>query len=386
MKIALIAPTYLPARRANTIQVMKMAQAFTRLDHVVLVSIPGLPEQPVSWQDLANQYGLQQQFGVEWLPVNPRLRNFDFGWRAVRQARRQGVDLVYTRHPQAAALAAQLGMPTILEVHDLPGGRVGPRLLRLFLRGSGAKRLVVITHHLLHALEEQLGGAYKVQTRTPFCVVLPDGVDLERYQDLPPPLVARQFLAQSGALPGLDVERFTAGYTGHLYSGRGLNLILEMARRLPLDNFLLVGGEPASVEETRQAAHSAGLENVWVAGFVPNANLPRYQAACDVLLMPYQRQVAASSGGDIGRFLSPMKLFEYLACRRPILTSDLVVLREILDEQSAVLLPPDDPEAWTQAIEALQKDPVRQGSLAQAAGTLAGKYTWDARARRLLED
>ncbi len=386
MKIALIAPTYLPARRANTIQVMKMAQAFTRLDHVVRVSVPGLPAQPVSWHDLANQYGLQQQFAMEWLPVNPRLRNFDFGWRAVRQARRQGVDLVYTRHPQSAALAAQLGTPTILEVHDLPGGRVGPQLLRLFLRGTGAKRLVVITHQLLQALEDQLGGSYKLQTRTPFCVVLPDGVDLERYQDLPAPQTARQFLAQSGALPGLDVERFTAGYTGHLYSGRGLDLILETARRLPLVNFLLVGGETASVEQTRQAARSAGLENVWVVGFVPNANLPRYQAACDVLMMPYQRQVAASSGGDIGRFLSPMKLFEYMACRRPILTSDLVVLREILSEQSAVMLPPDDSEAWTQAIAALQKDPVRQASLAQAAGDLVEQYTWDARARRLLED
>jgi phosphatidylinositol alpha-mannosyltransferase len=62
------------------------------------------------------------------------------------------------------------------------------------------------------------------------------------------------------------------------------------------------------------------------------------------------------------------------------------VLREILDEQSAVMLPPDDPEAWTQAIAALQIDPVRQASLAQAAGDLAEQYTWDARARRLLED
>ena len=91
-------------------------------------------------------------------------------------------------------------------------------------------------------------------------------------------------------------------------------------------NFLIVGGEPQDVENLRQRVRVIGLKNVILTGFVPNARLPLYQAACDVLLMPYQRQVAASSGGDIARYLSPMKLFEYMACERPIISSDLPVL------------------------------------------------------------
>lgn len=386
MKIALIAPTFLPARRANTIQVMKMAQALTSLDHIVQVSVPGKPEQPVSWDDLAHQYGLRKKINVRWLPVNPHLRSYDFGWRAVRLARREGMDLVYTRHPQAAAVAARLGTPTILEMHDLPGGKMGPWLLRLFLSGRGAKRLVVITQQLQQAMAGMLGTFGFAHNHPSFCRVLPDGVDLDRYQDLPVPNIARQLLADREAIPGLEEGRFTAGYTGHLYAGRGRELILEIARRLPEVCFLLAGGEPESVQQIREAARSGRLSNLIVVGYIPNAELPRYQAACDLLLMPYQRQVAASSGGDIGRFLSPMKLFEYLACRRPILSSDLVVLREILDEESAVLLPPDEPEAWVQAIHALQNDPVHRAALADRAGELAMQYTWEARARRLLED
>ena len=45
MRIALIAPTYLPARRANTIQVMKMAQAITLLGHQVRVVVPDISRQ-----------------------------------------------------------------------------------------------------------------------------------------------------------------------------------------------------------------------------------------------------------------------------------------------------------------------------------------------------
>ncbi len=120
-----------------------------------------------------------------------------------------------------------------------------------------------------------------------------------------------------------------------------------MAECLPEVTFLLVGGDPEDVG--RLQAQAKGLKNVILTGFIPNVDLPLYQAACDVLLMPYQRQVAASSGGDIARYLSPMKLFEYLACGRAILCSDLPVLHEVLNPENAVLLPPDDTQAWVKS-------------------------------------
>ena len=41
-----------------------------------------------------------------------------------------------------------------------------------------------------------------------------------------------------------------------------------------------------------------------------------------------------------------MKMFEYMAAGRAILSSDLPVLREVLNEENAILLPPDEPAAW----------------------------------------
>jgi glycosyltransferase involved in cell wall biosynthesis len=121
-----------------------------------------------------------------------------------------------------------------------------------------------------------------------------------------------------------------------------------------------------------------------LTGFVPNAELPQYQAACDVLLMPYQRQVAASSGGDISRYLSPMKLFEYLACERPIVSSDLPVLQEVLNPENAILLPGDDIDAWAAALQTLEADADLRRRLASRARQDAQQYTWEARAKKIL--
>jgi glycosyltransferase involved in cell wall biosynthesis len=372
VKIALVAPTHLPARRANTVQVMKMAQALALLGHEVRLAAPQRPAQPVSWSELARHYGLRVEFPVEWLPAHQALRRYDYGLRAVAWTRRWRADLLYTRLPQAAALGSLLDLPTIFEAHDLPQGRMGVWLLRAFLRGSGARRLVVITRVLADDLAA-IGAP-----PAPFTQIAPDGVDLERYQDLPTPEEARRRLGGK-----LRAWRFTAGYTGHLYTGRGAELILRLAARLPQMDFLLAGGEAADIAHYQ--ARAVGLENVFFADFVPNADLPLYQAACDALLMPYQTRVAASSGGDISRYLSPMKLFEYLACGRAVLSSDLPVFREALSEQNALLLPADDLEAWAAALLRLHGDPSLREQLGAQARREAQKYAWEVRSARLLE-
>lgn len=388
MKIAVIAPTQIPARRANTLQVMKMTQALAAIGHAVFLLAPGAAGHPrtldaADWEQLARHYGLQQVFPIEWLPASPCLRRYDYAWRAVQRARRWQAELIYTRLPQAAALASQMRLPTILEIHDMPQGMLGPWVLRWFIQGKGAHRLVVITR----ALAADLQSRFDLPADSPLIVVAPDGVDLQRYEDLPSPEQARRALMRRADLGWgavLQPERFTAGYTGHLYAGRGVDLLLQVAARLPDINFLIAGGEPQHVERLRQSAQSAHLENVRLTGFVPNADLPLYQAACDVLLMPYQRQVAASSGGDISRYLSPMKLFEYLACERPMISSDLSVLQEVLNPENALLLPGDDLDAWIAALRKLQAEPDLRRRLASRARQQAQQYTWEARAGKIL--
>jgi glycosyltransferase involved in cell wall biosynthesis len=80
-----------------------------------------------------------------------------------------------------------------------------------------------------------------------------------------------------------------------------------------------------------------------------------------------------------------MKVFEYLAAGRPILSSDLPVLREVLTESNAVLLPPEDVEAWDRALQALVADSSRRAALGAQARRDAERFTTLERARKALE-
>jgi glycosyltransferase involved in cell wall biosynthesis len=86
------------------------------------------------------------------------------------------------------------------------------------------------------------------------------------------------------------------------------------------------------------------------------------------------------------QYTSPLKLFEYMASGRPIVASDLPVLREILsDGENALLCPPDSVEAFTAAIRRLRDEPGLGARLAEQAWRDVQTYSWDERARRVSE-
>ena len=80
-----------------------------------------------------------------------------------------------------------------------------------------------------------------------------------------------------------------------------------------------------------------------------------------------------------------MKMFEYMAAERAIITSDLPVIREVLDESNAVFCPPDDVNAWKTALENLLAVEHRRLMFAKQARFAVENHTWITRARRALE-
>jgi len=372
MRISMISASRVPSRAANSIEVMKVAQSFLDLGHEVQVWVPALALS-LSDPEFKDWYGLHRSIPIESVGSNPLWRKYDFAWKAVRRSQKWNAELVYCWPLQAAAFGCLLGLPTALEIHDRPQGSFGPSLMRYVLKSDHACRILPITE----ALRGWLEGNYRVELQPPRCSVAPMGVDLDVYHSQPEPENARSQLKLE--------QRLTVGYTGHLYAGRGLDLIVGLAKRNPELGFLWVGGEPAAVSEWEQRLRAEGVGNIRLLGFVPNIELPLYQAACDVLLMPYETHIAGSSGGDTARFASPMKVFEYMAAGRAIMASDLPVLREVLDEQVSVLLPVDDLEAWDHSLKKLSSLPEARQRLGAAARERAQDYGWNTRAKRILQ-
>lgn len=149
---------------------------------------------------------------------------------------------------------------------------------------------------------------------------------------------------------------------------------------MPDVRFVMVGGPETALDGQTVPT------NVNLTGAMPHAAAMRQMAGFDVALLPNRARVLVSGGTvDIGRWTSPLKLFEYMAAGRPIVASRLPVLEEVLaDGRNALLADPTAPDAWAAQIRRLIDDP----ALAQRLATAAHKdfvqhYSWTARAVRM---
>ncbi len=373
MNIVAIAGSTIPSDTANSIQVMKACNALVQLGHNLTLIVPGNADtRHPSPATLRTHYGLQQDFPIEWLASSNRRL---FTWQAVQRARALKPDLLYTWFPQSAVFGLLYKIPTVFEIHIQPTGFFGPAWHQAFAKVPGRKRLVSITQALMDVLDRD----YHIRMKPDDVVIAPNGVDLERYAALPStPELARQQLT----FPSTP----TMMCTGHLYAGRGADLFIALAKSIPQAHFVWVGGRLADVDLYKQRAESQNISNLTFTGFIPNQNLPIYQSAADILLMPYSRSIMGSSGtADSASVASPMKMFEYMAAGRAIVTADLPVIREVLNEKNAVFCKPDNLDDWKLGIEKLLADESRRIEMGKQARRDVDGYTWLARAERILD-
>ena len=363
MRIAYLSEALLPSMQANSIHVMRMTNAFAEQgNEAVLYARPGEgdPGAVHAW------YGTRPAFAVELVStggvrgIGPWVRST----RVLRDLRSFRPDLVYARDPRSALLAAWLGRTTIYELHSVATGRRA-RIEQGLFRARRLRRLVFISA----ALRDDYGDAFVIPPRVDL-MVAPDGAD-----PVDPVTTAADLLARAGAL--------RVGYAGQLYEGRGIDLIVRLAAVHPEHDFHVVGGDPESVGTWRSRAG----ENVTFHGNVKPADVAPYLAAFDVLLAPYQRRVAtAGRSDDTSRWMSPLKIFEYMAQGKPIIASDLPVLKEVLEHRcTALLCRPDSVDEWSKALVGLTDADLRRALGDAARLRFEAGYSWAARAANVLE-
>jgi glycosyltransferase involved in cell wall biosynthesis len=383
MKLVYLADSHIPSRATNGMQVMCMCAAFAENGaDVTLLHPHRFGNRPEGYKgDLWSFYGLPPIFRTITYPTPLTLglsrhrrlaRAARFGplwtllfWRSRPTA---APFVVYSRSMLGAWAAlnarsfygrrsACLGV--IVELHDAPRAQYAREIVR---RAHG-----VVT--ISHALRDRvLAEIPDVERRV---VVEHDGVALDRFANLDLDRnEARRHLL-------LDEETMVVGYTGRINSDKGIPTVLEAARRLQEEGvtFLLVGKWYEGLDRV-----AGELPSVTLMGFVPPADVPRYVAATDVLVMPTSARIAYAD------FTSPLKLFEYMASRRPLIASDLPVLHEVLThERNALLFRPDDADSLCEMIGRLRREPELAASLAEQAATDVVEYSWERRAHRLLE-
>ncbi|HEU5316794.1 MAG TPA: glycosyltransferase, partial [Chloroflexota bacterium] len=377
-----LANVRVPSEKAHVFQIFQMLDAFRDAGVDVALVYPKRANiESVEGADPARLYGLRQSPALRPVGVvDPvRLVTIDapalnrgplpalaFGVQsatfiaaAARVAARDRAQVIYSRDWPVLGGALFAGSPLVWEAHDLPEGDLARAALRRLLPRLTA--VVAITRALS---DELVGWGYPREK----VLVAPDAVDLDRFADDPGRQAARERL-------GLRADERYVVYTGHLYAWKGVRTLALAARALPRDvSVAIVGGTPADEREFRDFVVREGLSQVRVQGHVPPAEVPVWLAAADVLALPNSGAEAISR-----RYTSPLKLFEYMAARRPIVASDLPSLREVLEhDRNAWLVVSDDPRALASGIEAVLRDPARAERLAAQARRDVEGRTWRA--------
>ena len=362
LKISYVHARQLPSTEANGVHVMSMCEAFAANGNDVQLLVPGTQRDV----DLPAWYGVAPNFRIRFVARKrtsrrPRLFSAAALWRAALN----GSDLIYTRDPLTAAMASALRFPTIFEAHN-PLRPADRQRIERASRSRYFRRMVVISGALRQIVRQQ----------SPDCAAL--------HRKL---LVAHDAARLSEeVLAPARPSRFTAVYAGSFYQGRGIELILRMAERTPDIRYLLVGGDEAKLLELTGSCEAA--PNVELGGYRAPNEIASILASADVLLAPYQSRTMQKTGKvDQAGYMSPLKIFEYMAAGKPIICSALPVLQEVLVDGRTALLPaPDDLTGWVAAIRSIRDDQELAQRLARNARIEAVEHhSWPARAKAVLE-
>ncbi|HEV3377108.1 MAG TPA: glycosyltransferase family 4 protein [Thermoleophilaceae bacterium] len=164
----------------------------------------------------------------------------------------------------------------------------------------------------------------------------------------------------------------SAVFTGTLRPWHGIETLGEAWRLLgPAAPPLTVVGDGPG----RPLLEEVGAR---VTGALPHAEVPAVLAGADIGIAPY--------AADAPPYFSPLKLFEYLAAGLAVVAAAIPGVTELVDERTAVLVPPGDPEALAGAVARLAADSLERERLGLAGRMLAQRHTWADRARGILDE
>lgn len=354
-----------------------MCHAFASEGHKVSLYVPAWEGGSHPLCDVFKFYGVSQNFDIQWLRVpglgarlSPlrRLAQVVYSLYASWKARRQAPDLVYGRSFLACCTAALLGCTVFFESHvSIAANSWRGKLLSHLVKRGNIRKVVVISN----ALKEYY--ATKMGLPAANLIVAHDAADIPEFQEN----VANE--PSDG--------RLQVGYVGHLYPGKGMEIISRLIPKCPWADFHIVGGKDHDIEKWRLRLNS--YKNIYFHGFVMPGETERYRQRCDVLLAPYQQKVLpyGKKGTDLAPWMSPLKLFEYMASGKAILCSNLNVLQEVLDNQkTGIFCDSENIDEWADMLKKLRDDENFRIQLGEnARSEFLSKYTWQARASSIVK-
>lgn len=361
MRIALVSEFYYPHLGGVTEHVQNLAEQFRALGHEALIVTSHVPGHEPGPEPHVRRIGTSRV-----VYANGSFARLTVGRNLVQRLaalfRAERIDVVHAHGGLVPTLcllspraARRVGIPVVGTFHSwFPRSAAYRTFRRLGQREmDGFSARIAVSQPVVDALTRYFRSDFDV---------IPNGVDVDYFQP-------------NGRRPEDALRRGPRLlFLGRLDPRNGLDTMLEAMPRIleayPSAELTVVGDGPLRAHYRRRARH---LERA--VRFVGRVYEERaeYYAKADLYVCPTQR---ASFG---------ITLLEAMACATPMVVSDIIGFRELVDGGAeALLVPPDDPEAWASAVTRLVGNPELRGFMGGAGLAKAATYAWPLVARQVL--
>lgn len=350
-----IAECFVPSSSAYSIHVLKMCDNASHNKYNVDLIVP---QSIKNFLKIRKDYNLKNNFKIISCFYNlPKLnflyRIFFSIWAACH-AKKKKYNLVITRSFYSSFFLTLFKCNHFLEIHGKLRGLTNFIFLKLnFINSKYIIRNIFITNKI----------AIFFNLEKKKYIVLPDGFD------------QRDFNYKFTKTKKIE----TITYTGSFYKGKGVELVIKLSRKFPKKKFFLYGNKSSSL-------YGRLPSNVKIFDYITYKNIPRVLRSSDLLLLPYSKKVYYNDRmkDDIGRFHSPLKMFEYLATGRLIMASNNEALREVLkDNVNCLIVKNNRINSWKKKIIFAENNIKKINSIAKFALFSSKKYSWSKRFNKI---
>ncbi|MDC0469137.1 glycosyltransferase [Candidatus Pelagibacter sp.] len=293
-----------------------MCEAFSKLNHEVL-----LISTNASDKNIFDYYDINSRFKFKRLK---KFRSFPLGYnyylfsiKSIIESLKFKPDIYITRNFFTSFLLTIFKKKNILELHH--GIEFESRIVKLILKSfnffnlKSLVRLVAITRSVKTYYEKK----FKISEKK--IIVSPSGTSIDR-------IFFNNYIKTN--------KKLNIGYFGSLFKSRGIDIIIKLSKIDNDNNYFIFG----NLNQYKNIKFKSYNSNLYLNNYLPYKLVPNYISKMDILLMPYQEKITvAGNVGNIIEFTSPLKLFDYIACGKPIISSNIKVLKEILKEKKNII-------------------------------------------------
>jgi hypothetical protein len=353
-QLSYVSETRLDNQSAYSVHTLKMVNSFCKNNIKTKLYLPNLNKK-INLNRIKKNFNLQSNKNFEIINVNNKnIYNFIdrliFGYKTASLINKESV--ILTRSLITSFFLCIHKKKHILEIHnELRGFTYFIFIFLNFINSPYINKIVFISRSL---------SSYFKINKNKF-IILHDGADISNFNYQPKRTT--------------KIKNIT--YVGSFYKGRGIELIFKIAKFFPQLNFKLYGNNKNN--------HLKKTKNLKLFNYQPHYKIPSILKKSDILLMPFEKNVYVNSKNlNTAKYMSPLKMFEYLASGRIIISSNIKVLKEVLNKKNSIIVKKNNLSSWVEEIQKLIQYKYNIKNICKNARITANKYSWDKRAETII--